>query len=636
MTYEPTIEDIAYLAQTQPENFTSALQTSRSIRDAMAQGGSDGAGQIIEQTAVDAHYGDYLNNGGEALTESPIPPDPPADGSVMDTEQGEANCNCETLTPCIKKITVTCRKDGEPNQRVILKGESELAETDCKIYFVGDTFVSGEPGFMGYLQGTPLKDTVTVDIEMEGECPHGSHTVTWTDDPGETQVSTPGRSIEWVTETNPRPTWLNTDIFEPGSDHYLAMEALSIVIDMILNRAIMIKEEQFSITLTPGETFGFKAITVPSLRFLGAVGIEAPREGAVRAIPVGEGRALRGELGMGSRPRLQVDQHGWRVAANLTIVNGNTSKRVSIGSISNASRTYESGPSLRRQANPPTPNNRSNSGVDRIIGALSNAGKGLATRLTSESPDKIFNFYREGPELVAELGGEQVELSGAPGLTWRLMGGLSLDIRLGMRIDVYEALKRAASRHPAGRALVAFLEDAEDGRNLRVVEYQLQPSLYIDISIGVGSAPTEDLIGIANLSFTYDLMAGDLSGDGHVSFTLTAVVGGGIEGFFDSIVTDRTVFRYDANVATTGGLTVKMQDNAWGYQFFHRGAVLRVTSYKRINTGNGADRVEDGERNSSSSQVVDSGTLTEWVPDREQINSYRLTDAWPGEFTPFS
>ena len=403
---------------------------------------------------------------------------------------------------------------------------------------------------------------------------------------------------------------------------------------MFLNRLIMIREQDFSISMTGGE-FNFTSVTVPSLRFLGAVGIEAPRQGSVRRIPVSEGRDLRGELGMGSRPRLEATQIGWRAAANLTIVCGNTTKQVNIGQVSRATRVFESGPSMRNRTDVPAPNNRTNSGVEQIIGALSNAGKGLASRLSSESEDKIFNFYREGPELVLELGGEQVEQSGAPGLTWRVMGGVSLDVRFGVRVDIYEALKRAASRHPAGRALVAFLEDAENGRDAWVVEYQLQPSLFIDISIGAGSSPTEDLIGNANIACTYDLMSREFSMNGHISFTLSAVVGGGIQGYFDSIVTDRTVFRYEANLATTGGITVMSENGSWGYQLFHRGAVLRVTSYRRINTGDSADRIEEEERGSSS-QVVQEGTRTQWVPDRAQVNNYRLTDAWTGQFTPFS
>lgn len=618
MTYVPTLEDVAVLVDHNPEFFSNPLQARRSLEAAARQSGGN-TGDIIEQNTARAHYQDYLSNGGPELAEAPMTADASSPG--LDLDQGAPVCDCEAPAPCIEEIVVKCHESS--NTRVTLKGENELAETGGKIYFVADSFVSGEASFENFLRGIPLKDTAKIDVTISDECTHASHVSQWTDDPGDIQIAGKTASLDYVVQTNPRPTPLNTDLFEPPHE---AFEAAAIALDLMINREIMRKEERFQIIPNAGASVGFTSVTVPQLKFIGSVSVEPPRR-SERRVPGSEGRQIMQDLGMGTRPRFEETAVGWKVGAALTIVCGNNTKQINLASSSRQRVSLvrnSTGASRSRQ-----------SSVSRVIGTVSNATKGLAQRLTNERDEsKLTDLYTEGPTLTLELGTEQNEEQGGPGLVWVLTFGLSIDFRFGIVINIYEALKRAARRHPAGAALVAFLEDAERGRNLWVAEYQINPQLFIDFSLGIGSAPTEDLSGDANFNAKLDIVAGTFEPEGHITGTATAVVGGGISGFFDSIVTDRTVFRYEANVATTGGVTIKAERDRWGYEFFHRGAVLRVISFKRVNTSSSAnsERTTGIMRRSSS---VETTTTTQWMPDRSQTNSYRLAEAWQGPFTPF-
>ncbi len=539
--------------------------------------------------------------------------------AAVDTEFGTACVECEALTPCVTEVVVKCHDGG--NTRVTLKGENELEETDGTIYFVADQFVSGEASFEAFLKGSTLKDTSVIDVTVGPDCTHGSHTARWERDRHAVACSTT-TTLNFETHTNPRPTILNVDIFQPTHE---AFEVIAIVLDILINRTVMRKETEFTVTGDDGSSFSFKAVTVPQLKFIGAVAISPPTR-SVDRLTNSQGRALANEVGMGPRARQVTNESSWAIAANLMVVVGNNTKNINIGNYNRTTRTIDSGPSLRRQRN-------AQSGFDRFVGAISNAAKTLSGNLSGETrPGRVFNFYAEGPTLVLELGTEQREESNGPGLTWVLTAGLSLEFKVGMRIDIYEALKRAARRHPAGAALVAFLEDAEDGRDLWVASYQLQPSLYLDLSLSIGSAPTEDMSGDANLTAECDLMTGDLSFDGHITGSITAEAGGGVQGEYDTIFTSPTVFRYEATVSTTGGITIKTECGEWGYQLFHRGAVLRVISVKRIS---GADQSASQTESGRSRSNTVTTTTAQWVPDGEQNNTYRLADTWTGSFTPF-
>ncbi|NIC04885.1 hypothetical protein [Billgrantia bachuensis] len=628
MSYVPTIEDLAHLVETEPDKFSSPVQTMRSMRDAL-HNGNDNVGQIMQELTVQPHYRDYLANGGQPLTGSPIPQEPADTGGRQDPILGSACVECESQTPCIEKVVVVCHS-GE-NTRVTLQGEGELHDTEGKIYFVADRFVAGEASFENFLSGTPLKDEGTLTVTLAGDCSHGQHTLSWTEELNGTSVALTETSIDFTVQTNPRPTLLNTDIFEPP---HLAYEVVAITLDILMNRAIMVKEETFTISLDSAGCFSFTSVTVPQLKFIGSVSLDPPRRGE-RAIGRSEARELRNEHDMNSNPRQEILETGWGVAAALSVVCGNNTKRIDIGSINSETRTYESAPSLRRQER----ERRESNGVQRFMGAITNASKGLAQRLCSERDEsKLVNLYTVGPRLGLELGTEQAEEKGGPDLTWMLTAGVSVDFVFGVNVNIYEALKRAArmAGHPAGRALVAFLEDAEGGRNWGVAEYQINPALFIDVSIGIGSQSTEDTTGNANLSARYDFMKNEMEGDGHITGTLRAVVGGGVSGFFDSIVTDRRVFKYEATVSTSGRITIKVDDNKrWGYELAHGGAMLRVIGYKKVNVEEAGKRQDSGGE-SRSSRVTQTSQTVEWVEDRENINTYRLAEGYTGEFVPFS
>lgn len=626
MSYQPSIEDIAYLAQNQPEHFSSPGQTLRSIQSAL-QHGNNAVGQVVQDQTLQTHYSDFLNNGGQELTESPIPSMPVASESRQDPVLGSACVECESQTPCIEKIEVVCHAGA--NSRVVLQGEGELVNTEGKIYFVADQFVAGEGGFEGFLRGTPLQDSGTVTITLASDCPHGHHTLNWTEETSGTRVVATETSVDFTVQTNPRPTLFNTDIFEPP---HLAYEVVAITLDLMMNRAIMVQEQTFSISLDHSRCFSFTSVTVPLLKFIGNVSLMPPRVGR-RAIQRIEGSHLGDQLGMGSTPRQVTHETGWQINAALNIVCGNTTKRVDLGSRSSETVTYDSAPSLRREANA----NSQRNAVERFMGAITDASKRLAQDLCNERDNsKLLDLYTEGPKLGLELGTEQAEVQGGPGLTWILTGGVSIDFRFGVHVNIYEALKQAARRHPAGAALAEFMEDAEKGRNLLVVEYQINPSLFIDVSVGIGARPTEDTTGTANVAFSYDFETGDPGINGQITGSLTAVVGGGVSGYFDSFFTDRRVFKYEAIVSTTGGITIKSGgDKQWGYELFHTGAMLRVMGYKKVNTESGGNQpVVGGE--SRSSRVTQTSQTAEWAEDRENINTYRLAEGYTGEFIPFS
>lgn len=622
--YTPTVEDLAWLAENQPDHFSSATQTLRSLGNAVAQG-NGAAGQVIQEQTVAAHYRDFLQNGGQALDESPVPVGTEEVSPGHDPDFGSACPECESATPCITKVVVKCH-DGS-NTRVTLQGGNELEETGGKIYFVADHFETGEASFENYLRGTRMLDSASVDVTVAGSCYHDAHLVSWTMGSEDQRIppATTTGNLAFVPATNPRPTLLNTDVF---GDEQAAFEAVAVALDILINRAVMVKEEQFTIMPCCDNSFTFTSVTVPSLRFNGHVTLSPPTLNR-RNVGRSEGRQLAREQGMGNNVRQVTEETSWSVDAGLTIVTGNNTKEINLGSYSRSTTRYDSKASLRRQRN-------KQSTVDRIVDALKGGSKTLAGNLSSERDSgKILQPYFVGPALTLELGTEQVEEQNKPGLKWRLMAGMSIDYSMGIYIDIYEALKRAARRHPAGAALVAFLEDAEEGRDLWVAEYEIVPSLYMDFSLNIGSQTTEDGVGNANLAATYDFMADQLDNvTGHITGALAAIVGGGIHGMFDSLFTDKTVFKYEAQVKTSGGIKVHTKDNKWGYELFHRGAVLEVVSVKKVGTGSGSgNQASTGQTRRASS--VQTNTVSGWDVDRSQSNKYRLAESWTGEFTEF-
>src|SRR5690554_3228580 len=153
MSYTPSIEDIAYLAENQPDKFSSPVQTLRSLGRALKHG-NDTIGREVQATTVQAHYRHYLERGGQPLTESPIPAEPLDTGSRQDPILGSACVECASQTPCIEKVEIACHSGANP--RVTLQGEGELVDTEGKIYFVASRFVTGDASFESFLRGTPL------------------------------------------------------------------------------------------------------------------------------------------------------------------------------------------------------------------------------------------------------------------------------------------------------------------------------------------------------------------------------------------------------------------------------------------------------------------------------------------------
>ncbi|QNU63758.1 hypothetical protein [Vreelandella titanicae] len=642
MSYQPSIEDIAYLAQNQPEHFTSHVNTLRSIQNAMQA--DEVQRETLEAITTQNHYNDFLANGGEALTESPIlsMPLPVLEGrpQAQDPEFGAVCTVCASQTPCIEKVEVVCHSGS--NNRVTLQGENELVDTDCKIYFVADKAVSGELSFEGFLQGTTFKDEGTVTITLADDCPHDAHRLSWTEALNGTSI-TSGAEIPFTVETNPRPTLLNIPRL---GDYGLAFEAATIILDIIMNRAVMVKEEQFKISYDGTQDFFFTSVTVPSLKFAGKVSLQPPQIGTEN-IPRSEARRLREGFGMGSNPRQVTHEQGWQIDAQIDVTCGSNTKKIEVGKYRSETTTYDSAPSLRDQDR----SRQQSSSVDRFIDSLSNGAKSLAKRLSTEHDNrKLVNLYTVGPKLGLEAGTKQVEETNEPGLTWELEVGLSIDFAFGVKVDIYQALKRSLRRLPvvtplggAAHALLVFLEDAEKGRNWGVARYQINPFLFIDVALGAGFKASEDNASSDNmLNGVYDFFErefGEESIQGQIEIKLTAKAVGGIMGYFDSIITEERVFRYEAEIATEGGIRIKTDGGHWGYQLYHKGAALKIKSFKKVNVESGRDQPADGGRPSPSSnsrQTVLSTTSIEWVEDSENTNTYPLAEGYTGEFIPFS
>lgn len=639
MSYQPSIEDVAQLAMDQPERFSSVQTTLRSIKNAMQA--DEVQRQALETTTARHHYQDYLTNGGAPLTESPIPPLPVLEGPAHDTEFGGVCVDCASLTPCIKKVEVVCH--GGENHRVTLQGQKELENTDGKIYFVADKAVSGELSFEGFLRGTAFKDEGTVTITLVDDCPHDAHTLTWTEERSGTPI-TSGAEIPFTVETNPRPTLLNLPRL---GDDGIAFEAATIILDIIMNRAVMVKEETFSISYDGTRDFLFTSVTVPSLKFEGKVSVQPPRIGTEH-IPRSEARRLRGEFGMGSNPRQVTHEQGWQIDAQIDVTCGSNTKEIKVGKYRSETTTYDSASSLRDQERV----RQQSSSIDRFIGSLTNSAKSLAKNLSTEHDDeKLINLFTVGPKLGIEAKTEQAEATNAinaPALTWTLELGLSVAFAFGVKVDIYQALKRSLRRLPvvtplggAAHALLVFLEDAEKGRNWGVARYQISPFLFIEVSLAAGFKASEAASSDATLSGTYDFFKREFDEatvEGQIEIKLTAKAVGGIMGYFDSILTEERVFRYEAEIATEGGIRIKTDNGSWGYQLYHKGASIKIKSFKKVNVESGGRQSKDGgyPASSSSSQVTRTITTTEWVEDSGNTNTYPLAEGYTGEFIPFS
>ncbi|WP_141322071.1 hypothetical protein, partial [Halomonas halmophila] len=134
------------------------------------------------------------------------------------------------------------------------------------------------------------------------------------------------------------------------------------------------------------------------------------------------------------------------------------------------------------------------------------------------------------------------------------------------------------------------MEDAESGRDLWVIEYGFTPELFMEVGLGVGPSPTEDTLGNHMLRAEYNVQKEVFEEpQGQVNIKLSAVVGGGMMGYFDSLFTEETVFKYRVEIATSGSIDITIKDGKWGYQLSHAGAVLRVQGYKKADVESSED-----------------------------------------------
>ena len=639
MSYQPSIEDIAYLAQHQPERFSSSTTTLRSIQNAMQA--DNVQRETLEAMTTQNHYKDFLANGGEALTESPIPPMPlpvlEGRPQAQDPEFGATCTVCASKTPCIEKVEVVCHTHAKSNQRVILQGENELVDTECKIYFVADKFVTGEGTLEDFFEGTQLKDEGNVAITLAGDCPHGQHTLSWTNELNGTELpSGATTALDFTVMTRPVPPIpIPNPVMGMSHEAKMAFKVAVMLLEVLMRRSHMVNEQSFRIAYDGTNDFCFTTVTLPQFKIDGSVTVTPPNLER-HDVEKSDGRSLAQEMGMGTRVRQETQRQGWAVEAALNIVCGAATPTISVGNEASTTTTYHSGPSLRKANN----QQQQKSAVERFIGTLTDASQRIAKNLsaTESDGDKLLSFFTHGPAITVGATTEQVEVEGGPGLTHEITPGISLIYEFGVRLDIYLALKTVARRTPHGRTLVLFLKNLEDGIDTYMVQAGLKAKLYMEVGLGVGPAPTEDGLGDHTLRATYNFQDQAFGPpEGQISITLRALVGGGIIGYFDSIVTEETVFNYEVTLATSGSISLTIEDGRWGYRLSHTGAVLRVQGYKKADVAERNNQPGAGgeTRVRSSSQIIETADGQSWVADGE-AHTYRLADNWRGDFHPFT
>lgn len=129
-SYQPTLDEVEELMAAQPQYFNT-LQASRQIRDARANG-NDTVGQIVQQAAADAQYGEYLRRGGP-----PIEADGsiPTSGGTHDVDGQDASCDCDSPTPCcVTKLELGC----DHSAVRITMPRADTSDGPCMLAMVAD------------------------------------------------------------------------------------------------------------------------------------------------------------------------------------------------------------------------------------------------------------------------------------------------------------------------------------------------------------------------------------------------------------------------------------------------------------------------------------------------------------------
>ncbi len=87
----PTLDQLEELLASDPNRFSSPLQTQRSINNAR------GADAAVQDATARAHYSNYLGNGGTPIGSNG---QMSARSDTLDQQFGSASCNCGAASPC--------------------------------------------------------------------------------------------------------------------------------------------------------------------------------------------------------------------------------------------------------------------------------------------------------------------------------------------------------------------------------------------------------------------------------------------------------------------------------------------------------------------------------------------------------
>lgn len=576
-----------------------------------------------------------------------------ADKTAEHDQKASAACTiCESLDPCIEKVVVTCHAaDGmAKNTRVTLEGKYELEKTNGKIYFVAEKFENVEPSIENFMKGARLSDPTEIEITIKGGCPHGYHTVHWTNpEDGVTKIGPGKTTLKFRPETKPFPSLftvmesLYTNTVSDYSDKKPAVvfQFVLMIMNLLIRRDKMASEDYFYITGDGTRSFAFTSVTVPLLKIRGNVLLGLSNRRTEKLTNQKERHKTKKQVRT-THDVQKIDTDGFKIASDITISVGNFKDTFQIGDYDRETKTFKTKISLKDE------NNKKNkkSGLIRFLSVISDSGRKFAGTLTSDVKErgkkgKVLSCYFEGPEVQLAFGPDQAETKGSPELAWNMNVGVSLYFKFVTVFSVYEALKNAArNKPPEGTALVLFLEELERGWHLGVAEGQINPALDLELSFAIEprpsqAGPTDDF-----LSFSFDFLPTVQCNnypEGQITGTASLAAKGGITGYFDSIFTKKTVFDYSAEIVTVGGITIKYTNNALCYKLWHNGVVLHVIGVKQIAKEDSIKAPLDNGlgRSAKTTTVVQKKENKKWVEDRSRSNSYRLAGKMDGEFVPF-
>lgn len=153
----PTLDQVEELAAQYPGRFTDIRQTLNSLRN--ARNAPSGA----QNTTAQAHYNDYLKNGGTPIGSNGAMP-PRTD--TLDQQFGSANCDCGAATPCcLEALTFTCSHGSERMKLPLAEGDTK----DRVLAVLTDK--SGTPGYHDHVTITPKLRATKAQCRMPEKTP---------------------------------------------------------------------------------------------------------------------------------------------------------------------------------------------------------------------------------------------------------------------------------------------------------------------------------------------------------------------------------------------------------------------------------------------------------------------------------